>query len=80
MGFMKNILWLLNIMMCGDEINKTIIKCNWHAGGDMLETTKAGELKVSAMFRKFISCNQYSYFLFIFTFRVSDVCRSCIQK
>lgn len=42
------------IKMFGDGINKTIITADRHAGGDMLTTPKAGDLKSSATFRKFM--------------------------
>ncbi|KAI7728110.1 hypothetical protein M8C21_028612 [Ambrosia artemisiifolia] len=47
------------IMMYGDGVGKTIITGNRHAGGDMLSTSKAGDLKDSATFqvwgRRFIA-------------------------
>ncbi|KAF5800432.1 putative pectinesterase [Helianthus annuus] len=47
------------ITMYGDGINKTIITGNRHCGGDMLKSSKAGDLQGSATFkvwsRKFIA-------------------------
>ncbi|KAJ0732752.1 putative pectinesterase [Helianthus annuus] len=47
------------ITMYGDGINKTIITGNRHCGGDMLKTSKVGDLQGSATFkvwsRKFIA-------------------------
>ncbi|XP_021972054.1 pectinesterase 2 [Helianthus annuus] len=39
------------ITMYGDGINKTIITGNRHCGGDMLKSSKAGDLQGSATFR-----------------------------
>ncbi|XP_021972050.1 pectinesterase 2 [Helianthus annuus] len=39
------------ITMYGDGINKTIITGNRHCGGDMLKTSKVGDLQGSATFR-----------------------------
>ncbi|KAJ0906433.1 putative pectinesterase [Helianthus annuus] len=50
------------IKMYGDGINKTIITGNRHSGGDMLKTSKAGDLKGSATFNEFLSTH---FLLFI---------------
>ncbi|MFS8008397.1 putative pectinesterase [Helianthus anomalus] len=63
------------ITMYGDGINKTIITGNRHCGGDMLKTSKAGDLQGSATFSEFMS----THFV-LFIARIMGIFRQTFDK